>query len=75
MAMKKNPIVFLEISVDGKPPDRMDIELFADVVPKTAENFRALCTGEKGIGASTKVPLCYKGSTFHRIVKGFVAQL
>ncbi|XP_042412250.1 peptidyl-prolyl cis-trans isomerase CYP63-like [Zingiber officinale] len=74
MAMKKNPIVFLEISVDGKPPDRMDIELFADVVPKTAENFRALCTGEKGIGASTKVPLCYKGSTFHRIVKGFVAQ-
>ncbi|KAG6492768.1 hypothetical protein ZIOFF_047733 [Zingiber officinale] len=75
MAMKKNPIVFLEISVDGKPPDRMDIELFADVVPKTAENFRALCTGEKGIGASTKVPLCYKGSTFHRIVKGFVAQV
>ncbi|XP_074575880.1 peptidyl-prolyl cis-trans isomerase CYP63-like [Curcuma longa] len=74
MAMKKNPVVFLEISVDGKPPERMDIELFADVVPKIAENFRALCTGEKGIGASTKVPLCYKGSTFHRIVKGFVAQ-
>ncbi|XP_074561466.1 LOW QUALITY PROTEIN: peptidyl-prolyl cis-trans isomerase CYP63-like [Curcuma longa] len=74
MATKKNPIVFLEISVDGKPPDRMDIELFADEVPKTAENFRALCTGEKGIGDYTKAPLCYKGSTFHRIVKGFVAQ-
>ncbi|XP_042389222.1 peptidyl-prolyl cis-trans isomerase CYP63-like isoform X2 [Zingiber officinale] len=74
MATKKNPVVFLEISVDGKPPERMDIELFADVVPKIAENFRALCTGEKGIGASTKVPLCYKGSTFHRIVKGFIAQ-
>ncbi|KAG6507349.1 hypothetical protein ZIOFF_032691 [Zingiber officinale] len=48
MATKKNPVVFLEISVDGKPPERMDIELFADVVPKIAENFRALCTGIGG---------------------------
>ncbi|URE01925.1 Cyclophilin type peptidyl-prolyl cis-trans isomerase/CLD [Musa troglodytarum] len=44
MAMKKNPIVFLDISVDRNPAERMEIELFADVVPKTAENFRALCT-------------------------------
>ncbi|WOK99424.1 peptidyl-prolyl cis-trans isomerase CYP63-like isoform X2 [Canna indica] len=74
MVLKKNPIVFLDISVDERPAERMEIELFADVVPKTAENFRALCTGEKGIGASTGMPLCYKGSVFHRIVKGFVAQ-
>ncbi|CAD5169710.1 unnamed protein product [Musa acuminata subsp. malaccensis] len=74
MATKKNPTVFLDISVDRNPAERMEIELFADVVPKTAENFRALCTGEKGIGDSTRLPLHYKGSFFHRIVKGFVAQ-
>lgn len=41
------------------------MELFKDKVPKTAENFRALCTGEKGLGKFGK-PLCYKGTTFHR---------
>ncbi|XVE92007.1 hypothetical protein REPUB_Repub01dG0060000 [Reevesia pubescens] len=49
------------------------MELFADVVPKTAENFRALCTGEKGIGMFRK-PLHYKGSTFHRIIPSFMCQ-
>lgn len=74
MAKKKNPLVFLDISIDGDQAERMVIELFSDVVPKTAENFRALCTGEKGIGASTGKALRYKGSTFHRIVKKFGAQ-
>ncbi|KAG9157979.1 hypothetical protein Leryth_000164 [Lithospermum erythrorhizon] len=46
MPKKKNPLVFLEISFDGISAGRIDIELFADTVPKTAENFRALCTGE-----------------------------
>lgn len=49
------------------------MELFADATPKTAENFRALCTGEKGIGNAGK-PLHYKGSTFHRIIPNFMCQ-
>ncbi|XVF32497.1 hypothetical protein REPUB_Repub17cG0087600 [Reevesia pubescens] len=74
MSKKKNPLVFLDVSIGGDPVERIVIELFADVVPKTAENFRALCTGEKGIGESTGKPLHYKGSFFHRIIKGFMAQ-
>ncbi|KAF3436238.1 hypothetical protein FNV43_RR23330 [Rhamnella rubrinervis] len=74
MSKKKNPCVFLDVSIDGDPTERIVIELFADVVPKTAENFRALCTGEKGIGKSTGKPLHYKGSHFHRIIRGFMAQ-
>ncbi|CAL9123387.1 unnamed protein product [Musa acuminata var. zebrina] len=74
MAKKNNPIVFLDVAIDGKAAGRMVFELFADIVPKTAENFRALCTGEMGIGPTTKKPLHYKGSVFHRIIKGFMAQ-
>ncbi|VDN21075.1 unnamed protein product [Cylicostephanus goldi] len=57
--------VFLDVNIGDKPAGKITIELFSDVVPKTAENFRALCTGEKGKGKSGK-PLHYKGSTFHR---------
>ncbi|KAI6185035.1 Peptidyl-prolyl cis-trans isomerase [Aphelenchoides bicaudatus] len=67
------PQVFFDISINGKPAGRILMELRADVVPKTAENFRALCTGEKGVGRSGK-PLHFKGSTFHRIIPGFMAQ-
>lgn len=74
MPKVKNPRVFMDISIGGGSAERITFELFADVVPKTAENFRALCTGEKGLGASTLKPLYYKGTNFHRIVKGFVAQ-
>merc|ERR1712087_778742 len=52
---------------------RIVMELRADVAPKTAENFRALCTGEKGQGKSGK-PLHFKGCKFHRVIKGFMAQ-
>lgn len=74
MSLDKNPCVFFDVSVDGDPVERIVIELFSSVVPKTAENFRALCTGEKGIGEATGKPLHYKGTSFHRIIKGFMAQ-
>ncbi|KAG5591665.1 hypothetical protein H5410_042179 [Solanum commersonii] len=71
---KKKPQVFLDVSIDGDPVERMAFELFTDVAPKTAENFRALCTGEKGVSSKTGRPLHYKGTFFHHIVKGSVAQ-
>ncbi|KAJ4133414.1 peptidyl-prolyl cis-trans isomerase cpr6 [Fusarium equiseti] len=67
------PRVFFDLTVGGKPVGRITMELYADLVPKTAENFRALCTGEKGIGKSGK-PLHYKGSVFHRVIKQFMIQ-
>ena len=61
-----NPQVFFDITIDGKPAGRITFELFADVVPKTAENFRALCVGHE---AGT-----YAGSSFHRVIPGFMLQ-
>eukprot|EP00824_Muranothrix_gubernata_P020126 TRINITY_DN40362_c0_g1_i1.p1 TRINITY_DN40362_c0_g1~~TRINITY_DN40362_c0_g1_i1.p1 ORF type:complete len:182 (-),score=47.05 TRINITY_DN40362_c0_g1_i1:67-579(-) len=65
--------VFFDISIDRQPAGRIVFELFADKVPKTAENFRCLCTGEKGKGKSG-VPLHFKNSVFHRIIPGFMCQ-
>ena len=62
-----NPRVFLDLNIGDEPAGRIVIELFSDSTPKTAENFRALCTGEKGIGKNGK-PLHYKGTTFHRVI-------
>ncbi|KAL0484046.1 peptidyl-prolyl cis-trans isomerase [Acrasis kona] len=64
----KNPVVFFDISVNSKPVQRIEFELFKDVVPKTAENFRCLCTGEKG------KQLHFKNSKFHRIIPKFMCQ-
>ncbi|KAL6213466.1 hypothetical protein ACLB2K_012913 [Fragaria x ananassa] len=72
--MGERPRCFLDISIGGELEGRIVIELYDHVVPKTAENFRALCTGEKGIGPNTGVPLHYKGNRFHRVIKGFMIQ-
>jgi peptidylprolyl isomerase len=69
----QNPRVFFDITIGGAAAGRVVFELFADVVPKTAENFRALCTGEKGTGRQGKA-LHFKGSTFHRVIPGFMCQ-
>ena len=68
-----NPQVFFDITVGGQNAGRIVMELYADKTPKTAENFRALCTGEKGVGKSGK-PLHFKGSSFHRVITEFMAQ-
>ncbi|KAJ4781428.1 Peptidyl-prolyl cis-trans isomerase [Rhynchospora pubera] len=68
-----NPRVYFDMAVGGAPAGRIVMELYANEVPLTAENFRALCTGEKGTGKSGK-PLHYKGSTFHRVIPQFMCQ-
>ena len=62
----KNPTVFFDVQIGTANAERITFELYADVVPQTAENFRALCTMEKQIG--------YKNSKFHRIIPQFMCQ-
>jgi cyclophilin family peptidyl-prolyl cis-trans isomerase len=69
----KRPRIFFDVTIGDKPAGRIVIELWSDVVPKTAENFRALSTGEKGEGKAGK-PLHFEGSTFHRVIKQFMIQ-
>ncbi|MGH0135003.1 UNVERIFIED_CONTAM: hypothetical protein FKN15_006378 [Acipenser sinensis] len=66
LSMESNPVVYFDISLDDEPIGRITMELFSHIVPKTAENFRALCTGERGFG--------FRNSIFHRIIPDFVCQ-
>jgi peptidylprolyl isomerase len=71
---KKNPKVFLDLTIGGERVGCVVIELYADKLPRTAENFRLLCTGERGTGRWSGKRLHYKGAPFHRVVPGFMCQ-
>ncbi|KAK5133277.1 Peptidyl-prolyl cis-trans isomerase H [Meristemomyces frigidus] len=72
MATESNPVVFFDVTVGGEPLGRITMELFADTVPRTAENFRQYCTGETKNHLGR--PQGYKGSKFHRVIKDFMIQ-
>ncbi|KAF1975851.1 hypothetical protein BU23DRAFT_68927 [Bimuria novae-zelandiae CBS 107.79] len=67
-----NPVVFFDITLGGEKLGRIKMELFKDVVPRTAENFRQFCTGETKNNRGQ--PQGYKGCKFHRVIKGFMIQ-
>uniref|UniRef100_A0A672L3P1 Peptidyl-prolyl cis-trans isomerase n=1 Tax=Sinocyclocheilus grahami TaxID=75366 RepID=A0A672L3P1_SINGR len=66
LSRESNPVVFFDITIDNKDAGRIVMELFTHIVPRTAENFRALCTGKMGFG--------YRRSIFHRIIPDFMCQ-
>ncbi|KAF9817922.1 hypothetical protein IEO21_03116 [Rhodonia placenta] len=67
----QRPIVFMDVNIGETPAGRLKMELFSDIVPKTAENFRQLCTGEYRVNSR---PQGYKGATFHSSVPNFMCQ-
>ncbi|KAG6787755.1 hypothetical protein POTOM_003800 [Populus tomentosa] len=67
----KNPIVFFDVTIGTIPAGRIKMELFADIAPRTAENFRQFCTGEY---RKAGLPVGYKGCQFHRVIKDFMIQ-
>ncbi len=68
VALAENPKIAMDVSIDGESAGTIEAELFADLVPKTAENFRVLCSGDQG------EDMRYAGSPFHRIIPGFMIQ-
>ena len=72
MSTTENPIVFFDLTLGGEPLGRIKMQLYADAVPRTAENFRQFCTGETKNHLGR--PQGYKGSKFHRVIKDFMVQ-
>ncbi|KAL9967066.1 hypothetical protein ACROYT_G025229 [Oculina patagonica] len=68
------PRCFFDVEINGSPVGRVIFELFADICPKTCDNFRSLCTGEKGLSKVSGKALHYKGSLIHRVIKDFMIQ-
>merc|ERR1719183_2424569 len=66
--------VYLEVEISSVNIGRMIFKLYQNICPRTVENFRSLCTGERGTGLMTKLPLHFKGAKFHRIIAGFMCQ-
>ena len=71
MEKSKNPIVYFDVAIAGRQAGRIEITLRADIVPRTCENFRALCTGEK---STPQKSLWFQGSVFHRVIPEFMIQ-
>mmetsp|Transcript_20857 Transcript_20857/g.48169 ORF Transcript_20857/g.48169 Transcript_20857/m.48169 type:complete len:488 (-) Transcript_20857:223-1686(-) len=69
-----NPQVYFDVQHGDETLGRIVMRLYMDVVPTTAENFRALCTGEKGMGKVSNKPLYFKNCTFHRVIPNFMIQ-
>lgn len=67
LSKETNPVVFFDVRADDEPLGCITMELFSNIVPLTAENFRVLCTGEKGFG--------FKNSIFHRVIPDFICQV
>ena len=65
--------VYFDVTIASKDAGRIEIDLFCDT-PRTSENFRSLCTGEKGSGKVSGKPLHFKDTIFHRVIPGFMAQ-
>ena len=73
---KRYPHVYIDVAIGARPVGRMVFELFSDLTPRTAENFRGICTGEYGnVGLSSQTKkLHYLNTKFHRIIDGFMIQ-
>ncbi|KAF3703622.1 NK-tumor recognition protein [Channa argus] len=74
MGVKDRPQCYFDVELNREPVGRIVFQLFSDICPKTSKNFLCLCTGERGTGKITGKKLCFKGSTFHRVVKNFMIQ-
>ncbi|KAM3860694.1 NK-tumor recognition protein [Diretmus argenteus] len=74
MGVKDRPQCYFDVELNREPVGRIVFQLFSEICPKTSKNFLCLCTGERGTGRTTGKKLCFKGSTFHRVVKNFMVQ-